>query len=963
MFEFARPDLKVYALPLLALLVLAMAWSRALPRWGRRVASWALRACLLILCLLALALPEVRRDVQEERALIFLIDVSESLPRTERERAVAEARAVLDALRTQPPAPQPPPPAIERLLGQGDRPRDIDEDLLRHGGQVSTALIAFAGDAALVARRRGGVFVWDDAVERSLFDPDRVQPLDPLHTRLAPALTLAASLFPGVSERRILVWTDGRLEEPISSAAEWRAASGARSIALYPLGAEAPRDVRVVDLQVPSDASVGELWNAVLYVESTVPTGAKVSLSAGEKVLSSSDVKLSAGRQEITFPNLQLPEGLHKIAATIEAPGDAERRNDVGLAAIRVHGKYRILLVEGASEAGETFARALAVQGVPVDRIVARDLVSAKLADYGAVVLAEVGPRDLPRAQQVAIRQFVEDQGGGLFVITGPKQDVAAGYRKSVLESLLPVAFREPDPPQPEPPKPDPPKSEPPKPDPPKSPVKAKVELPGVALMLLIDRSGSMVGEKIQLAREAAIAACEALRDEDLVSVIAFDTEPHWVFQERVLKAGKREYIADLISRVRPGGGTDIYPALRAARQVMRAIDAQVKHVVLLSDGYTPLADFQALVTSMADDKITVTTVAVGEEFDSKLMSSISTWGKGRFYFTHDFKEVPQIFVDEARRVVGLVPRKEGEPPPKEPPKQPTPPPALPEMGKPKTPGPQAGPPAPKSPESGPERLRLKDEVVFLAGVDLRSLPVVERRVKLDARIGFFPVVTEKEGEPFLATGRAGLGRTAVLATDLRGEGAPEWVRWRELPRVLAQLAKSLSAQPQERRLSTRIAYRLEDRSAVLSIDVPEERIGGMQDLTLRLTWQAPQGRPHEVPLERLSPGRYEARVPLDQAGRFYVAELEQRASGGIHETTEAGIARAYDLEFARPGRDAVRFRRLTAGEGVLESPTPEEACRLEAPVRTTRWGYGAWFLFAAAALLPLDLAVRRWRR
>jgi len=89
----------------------------------------------------------------------------------------------------------------------------FDAVLLRHGGRTSTALIAFVGVAAHVAQSRGGVFPWNGDVERALFDPDSVQPLDPLHSRIAPALTLAASLFPGVAERRVLVWTDGRLEE------------------------------------------------------------------------------------------------------------------------------------------------------------------------------------------------------------------------------------------------------------------------------------------------------------------------------------------------------------------------------------------------------------------------------------------------------------------------------------------------------------------------------------------------------------------------------------------------------------------------------------------------------------------------------------------------------------------------------------------------------------------------------
>ncbi|GEM_PF-5044299 len=123
MFDFARPDLNVYALPLLALLVLAMAWGRALPSWGRRAVSWALRSAVLLLCLLALALalalPEVRRDIQEEKARILLLDVSESLPRAEREGAVSEAQEVLDALGHLPPSRRSPPSSASSALATG----------------------------------------------------------------------------------------------------------------------------------------------------------------------------------------------------------------------------------------------------------------------------------------------------------------------------------------------------------------------------------------------------------------------------------------------------------------------------------------------------------------------------------------------------------------------------------------------------------------------------------------------------------------------------------------------------------------------------------------------------------------------------------------------------------------------------------------------------------------------------
>src|SRR5690606_3976582 len=110
-----------------------------------------------------------------------------------------------------------------------------------------------------------------------------------------------------------------------------------------------------------------------------------------------------------------------------------------------------------------------------------------------------------------------------------------------------------------------------------------KREQAQLAIALVIDRSGSMSGEKMELAKDAAKATAELLGAEDLLSVIAFDDQPTSVVH--IQRASNRARIASDIARLRAGGGTKIYPALREAYEQLASAQAKVKHVILLTDG------------------------------------------------------------------------------------------------------------------------------------------------------------------------------------------------------------------------------------------------------------------------------------------------------------------------------------------------------------------------------------------
>ncbi len=154
----------------------------------------------------------------------------------------------------------------------------------------------------------------------------------------------------------------------------------------------------------------------------------------------------------------------------------------------------------------------------------------------------------------------------------------------------------------------------------PKTAKKAK-HVPG-ALVIVIDKSGSMQGPKLESTKAAILATVEALHPEDQVAVVVFDSGSTVLVQ--LQRAANRTRISAEIDRVRSGGGTNIFPGLKDAFGVLADSKLARKHILLLSDGEAPSDGISDLIKDMRVAKITVSTVAV-EGADEKLLQDIST--------------------------------------------------------------------------------------------------------------------------------------------------------------------------------------------------------------------------------------------------------------------------------------------------------------------------------------------------
>ena len=187
---------------------------------------------------------------------------------------------------------------------------------------------------------------------------------------------------------------------------------------------------------------------------------------------------------------------------------------------------------------------------------------------------------------------------------------------------------------------------------------------PPVNLALVIDRSGSMSGEKIAKAREAALEAVRRLDPDDIVSLIAYDTTVETLLPAQ--RVGDRRRLEEAICSLEAGGNTALYAGVsRGAAEVRRHLDGRrfVHRIILLSDGLANVGpsspeDLGRLGASLVKEGISVTTVGLGLGFNEDLITRLAQRSDGNTYFVEDSGELPRIFAAELGDVLNVVARR-----------------------------------------------------------------------------------------------------------------------------------------------------------------------------------------------------------------------------------------------------------------------------------------------------------------
>ncbi|MEO6005968.1 MAG: VWA domain-containing protein [Opitutus sp.] len=187
---------------------------------------------------------------------------------------------------------------------------------------------------------------------------------------------------------------------------------------------------------------------------------------------------------------------------------------------------------------------------------------------------------------------------------------------------------------------------------------------PPVNLSLVIDRSGSMSGEKIASARNAALEAIRRLGPDDIVSLVVYDTQVQTLIPAQRLGTGRE--IERAICGIEVGGNTALYGGVsRGATEVRRhAEDGKyVNRIILLSDGLANVGPSSAeelgrLGASLMKEGISVTTIGLGLGFNEDLMTRLAQRSDGNTYFVENSEDLSRIFAAELGDVLNVVARR-----------------------------------------------------------------------------------------------------------------------------------------------------------------------------------------------------------------------------------------------------------------------------------------------------------------
>jgi Mg-chelatase subunit ChlD len=762
----------------------------------RALLALALRAAVVVMIVLALAGMQTSR-VRQTVSVVYLLDQSLSIP-AEKRRAMFEhvVRAV----------------EVHRQASREDR-----VGIIVFGREAAVDVPLVEDDLSWLRPRERG--------ERRFAEA----------TNLAAALKLAQSILPADGLRRVLIVTDGN--ENLGTARQIVPQLTAQGIGIdvLPVDVDLGNDVEVEKIVLPAMPQQGETIEArvvvVNHVEripggssGRVPGRLRVTRQAGTatELLVEQEIELAPGKS--VFPvvhTLDVAPGFYTYEARF-LPDDvgAERtlENNRAAAFTRIGGKGRVLFIENSDSPGEfapLIERLRALDLLVDQRTSAQPFTTlADLQSYDTVVLADVARVSGSQAETLFSDDQIEalvrstEMGSGLVMLGGPQSYGAGGWANTRLEEASPVWFT----------------------------VRNAKVIPTGALVLVIDKSGSMHGEKMAMCRQAAIQAARVLGANDYVGVVAFDGAARWIVPMQRVR-NRREGIARQIGRLDAGGGTHLFPGMRQGFVGLQSVQAAVKHMIVLTDGLTQPGDFDGLTHAARRAGVTVSAVAVGSDADGNLLSNIAHLGGGNFYHVTSPRAIPRIFVKEAMRVAKplIYERAEGFAPV------------------------AVGPHEILSGLEGPF-----PPITGFVLTDVKPNPLVEVALRS-------PQPADENTSSILATWQYGLGRFAVFTTDAGHRWASDWPQWENYDALFTQLVR-WSMRPGGQDDDYLVATSVEDgmiRVVVTALDQNREFLNFL-DMTSRVT--TPDLQAVEMPMRQTAPGRYVGELSADEAGDYFLA-------------------------------------------------------------------------------------------
>ena len=696
-------------------------------------------------------------------------------------------------------------------------------------------------------------------------------------SQLSAALLKTRLSFPAEKSRRVVLFSDGHETDADIAATLRQLRKESIDVRFERLDGLSETEVAVESI-TPSTTNAfhGEVVRITVDLSTNKPTSATLRILHKGVAVQEKPVQLRSGQQNpIEFDVDMISSGAAQWTAEVISAADHFPMNNQAACTINVRGEPSVLILHEKPIEMRSLSRALRQQDVEVDvrgKFGLPESMSGMLA-FDAICLANLPATSLSPRQMEQIKRYVADFGGGFVMLGSENSFGLGGYYKTPVEDVLPLVSR----------------------------FEKEKEKPSLAMVLVIDKSGSMQGVPIALARQAAKAAVELLSPRDSIGVVAFDGQPFVVSEMR--SASEADAVNSAIDSLAAGGGTFMYPGMLQARDMLENTSARIRHMIVLSDGRTQAADHEGLTQGLRDAGITVSTVALGGA-DRQLMATIAELGGGRYYETDDPANVPQIFTKETM---------------------------------------QASRSAIK--EDLFQTVQIGDHPL-LSGYAEADLPFTLGYVMTEAKPTAQLLLVAETGDPLLAISRFGLGFGLAYTSDLTERWGAEWLTWDDFGNFWAQALRAVL-----RKTDAEGMLIQHNRNASLwNLDI--QRSGTDDSPISGIQWDASAvdetGQIHEIRVQETGLGRYRAQVPL-QAHKHLAVRLRDVD----HDKTKV-------LHFNRPYPAEYRLSRELPGAIAALSTIPLDDIRADMTLQRRRQSISHYACLAALICLWGSVLLRR---
>jgi len=647
-------------------------------------------------------------------------------------------------------------------------------------------------------------------------------------SKLTDALLNARLCFPANKARRIAIFTDGRSTQGNVAEALATLRQEAIDVRLFRLsGVQAPEACITEIKPNTSNAFKGEMVRMTTQIHANQRMPATLRLIHNGVVAAQKQIVLDPNQDNpVSLEVPMLTSGATHWRAELETEQDHFLMNNQATCTVTVSGEPRLLVLHETPRKLRAFEKAMKEQQFDVDLRGKHGLPDnlADLLAFDAVILADVAATDLSSQQMNLLKQYVVDFGGGLAMFGSNNSFGLGGYHNTPVEEVLPLISR----------------------------FEKQEEQPSVAMALVIDKSGSMNGEPIALARQAAKTTVDLLGPQDYIGVVAFDGQAFIISPMR--RATDAELVKQAIDTLASGGGTFMYPGIENAFGMLRQVSAKIKHVIILSDGRSRPADFESIIAEMVRAGITVSTIALGDA-DRDLLASLADIGRGRYYETNDPTQIPQIFTKDTMETSRTAVK-----------------------------------------EDIFHQIQTSDHPL-LSGFGNMALPVVFGHVMTHVKPATQLLLITNAGDPLMAVSRYGLGSTLAYTSDLTDKWGSQWLAWNDFGRFWSQALRGIL-----RRQSTDglILQQTQTHNQWL-IDI--FRLDDAGQPVSGISFQAQiiddAGIVNQVPVVEVGLGRYRLDIPIDNTEMMSLRLDDPQ----YNKSTTLHYNRPYPAEFNLAGK------------------------------------------------------------